>query len=299
MTIGRPEDVANLALDACGINMELGKLPQGGREANLLLRAYAKCRQDLLRGAPWAFARKQVPLSLLADSSGTTPNVGTQVVGTNFQYEYQYPNDCQRIRYIPWQPYQNPGAPQGNIVPPNSSSPPTTGGNPAILWQPIRPSQFLVTHDPNFSQQTTVPYSPVHGSSPTGSTVILSNVQNASCVYTFDATYPALWDQLFVSAMIGYLASEVAWPLWSTKNAKIGLEIRKEQMAIAKGKILEARIADGNEMTVSSDIAVDWMRTRNTGGNGISGNYAVGGGDWGCWGGGWGGSVGFADGSSY
>jgi hypothetical protein len=300
MTIGYPVDVANLALDACGYNMELGNLEQGGREANLLLRAYGRCREDLLRGAPWGFARKQVPLFLLADSSGVTPNVGTQVPGTNFQYEYAYPTDCQRIRYIPWKPYQNPGVPPGNIQPPNPNVPPTTGGNPAILWQPIRPSQFLVTNDPNFSQPVAVPYQPTHGSSPIGSTVILSNVQNASLVYTFDATYPSLWDQLFTSAMIAYLASEVCWPLWSSKNPKLGLAVRKDQIAIAKAKITEARIADGNEMTVSSDIQVDWMRFRNTlGGNGIGGDWSSDGATWGCWGGGWSGSVGFSDGSSF
>lgn len=299
MTIGRPVEIANLALDACGVNIELGALEQGGREANLLLRAYGKCRQDLLRGAPWAFARKQVPMLLLADSSGVTPNVSNQIPGTNFQYEYAYPSDCQRIRYIPWKPYQNPGVPQGNIIPPNPDVPLTTGGNPAILWQPIRPSPFLVTNDPNISQPAAVPYAPIHGSSPIGSTVVLSNVQNASCVYTFDATYPALWDQLFTSAMIAYVASEVAWPLWSSKNPKMGLELRKEQIAIATGKILAARIADGNEMTVSSDIAVDWMRFRNTGGNGVNGDWSAGGPGWGCWGGGWAGSVGFSDGSAY
>jgi hypothetical protein len=296
--LDRPEDFANLALDACGVNVQLGKLTEGGREADLLLRAYSKCRDDLLRGAPWVFARKQAPLLLLADASGVTPNVGTQVPGTNFQYEYAYPTDCMRIRYIPWKPYQNPGVPQGNIVPPNPMSPPTTGGQPAVLWQPIRPSLFLVTNDPNFSQPAAAPYIGQRGISPLGNTVILSNVQNASCVYTFDVTYPSLWDPLFASAMIGYLASEVAWPLWSSKNPKIGLEVRREQVAIAKGKILEARIADGNEMTVSSDIQVDWMRFRNTGGT-WGGNESVGGGNYGVWGMGWAGSVGFSDGSAF
>ncbi len=70
-----PTDIANLALDACGINIQLNDIEQGGREANVLLRAYPECLRQLLRAAPWAFARKQAALQLLADASGATPNV--------------------------------------------------------------------------------------------------------------------------------------------------------------------------------------------------------------------------------
>lgn len=295
-----PTQVANLALDAVGINQQLGNIEEGGRVPNLCLRAYGKCFRDLMRGAPWGFARKQVPLLLLADSSGSTANVRTTVPGTEFQYEYAYPIDCARVRYIPWNPLLTPATPAGNIVPPNPGAPLTSATQQNPRGQPLRPSQFLVTNDPNIPVQPNQSGFSQAGQSPTGSTVILSNVPKASCVYTFEAVYPSLWDALFTGAMVGYLASEIAFPLWSDKNARLGLQLRVQQVAIAKEKIGAARVADGNEMTTSSDISVDWMRFRNTGGSGLSGSgLSDGGGGWGCWGGGWGGSVGFADGTSY
>jgi hypothetical protein len=57
------------------------------------------------------------------------------------------------------------------------------------------------------------------------------------------------------------------------------MELRNAQIAIAKDKITQARITDGNEMWASSDISVDWMRTRNVG-RGFNGSGAgFGGGD--------------------
>lgn len=302
MAANTPTDIAQQALDAIAIDYELGDIEQGGRQANVILRAYGECRSQLLRGAPWDFARKQGPLQLLADGTGNTANVGTLVPGNQFVYEYAYPTDCARIRYIPWYPFLNPGVPTGNIAPANSSSPTVTGmGSPPYLGQRTRPSRYLVTNDPNYSTQIVgSAVSTVQGQSPAGNTVILSNVQDATCVYTFDALYPSLWDHLFRAAMVAYLACEVALPLWAEKDRKFGLQIRREQMEIAKKKILEARIADGNEMFASSDIPVDWMQARAVGGAGNSWWGAGGpGSDYGCWGGGWGGSVSFGDGSAY
>jgi hypothetical protein len=304
MAANLPTDVVNQSLDAIALNVELGDIEQGGRVANVALRAYSQCRSQLLRGAPWAFARKQEPLLLLADATGQTTNVGTSVPGNQFIYEYAYPIDTARIRYIPWNPFQNPGAPSNNIQPPNPQAPIMTGGVGASAGTGgrIRPSRYLVTNDPNYSAPAGSNAGAVQGQSPIGNTVILSNVQNASCVYTFDATYPSLWDHLFRSAMVAYLASEIALPLWVDKDKKFGLEIRTQQIQIAKSKIAEARIADGNEMWASSDIQVDWMRSRNTGGAGWGfgqGGSDIGAGGYGCWGGGWGGSVSFGDGSAY
>jgi hypothetical protein len=307
MAANAPTDVANQALDAIAIDNELGDIEEGGRVANVTLRAYGQCRAQLLRAAPWTFARKQVPLVLLADASGQTPNVGTQVPGSNFVYEYAYPIDSARVRYIPSNPFFNPGAPSGNIVPADSAAPIMTSinANPGIGAR-IRPAKYLVTNDPNYSAPPGSNAGAVQGQSPQGNTVILTNVPQASCVYTFDALYPSLWDHLFRAAMVAYLAQEIALPLWVQKDKKFGLQVRAQQIAIAKEKIMQARIADGNEMFASSDIPVDWMAARNTGGSGGGFGFGPGivsgfglDGTYGCWGGGWGGSAGFADGSAY
>ena len=299
MAANTPTDIARQAIDAIAIDYELGDIEQGGRVANVVLRAYSECRSQLLRGAPWDFARKQAPLTLLADGTGGTPNVGSVVPGNQFVYEYSYPFDCARIRYIPWYPFLNPGVPSNNIAPPNPSSPIVTGlGSPPYLGQRIRPSRYLVTSDPNYSATPGSSAPLVQGQSPQGNTVILTNVQNATCVYTYDAIYPSVWDHLFRAAMVSYLAQEIALPLWVDKDKNFGMKVQQIQIAKTKKAIMEARIADGNEMYASSDIPVDWMRARNVGAGGGAWQGASGG-DYGCWGGSWGGSVAFGDGSAF
>jgi len=301
---GSPTVIANMALDAIGSDVQLGDIEEGSRTANICLRAYGRCRQDLLRAAPWSFARKQATLTLLADASGNTANVGTVVPGTSFQYEYAYPQDCSRIRYIPYNPFMTPPTPAGNIVPANADSPLTSAQqNPVALWQPIRPSLYLITNDPNYNTPADQGGLSTQGASPIGNTVILSNVQYATCVYTFDAVYPTLWDNLFTSAMVAYLASEIAMGIWtSQKNPKIGIEVRNNQIAIAKAKVIEARIASGNESAVTTSHIPDWTRARATGS--YSANFNAGwgwggSGTWGTWGGAWGGSLTLSDGSAY
>jgi hypothetical protein len=119
-------------------------------------------------------------------------------------------------------------------------------------------------------------------------------------VYTFDAVYPMLWDNLFTSALVAYMASEVALALWS-KNPKYGIEIRRQQIPIAKAKVTEARIADGNASTVSTSHLPDWMRARTSYSNsGFDNNgWGSGAGGYGCWGNGYAGSLNLSDGSSY
>lgn len=294
-----PDDIAQQALDAAGVEYTLGSMEDGTRPAQVLLRAYGQCLRQLLRAAPWDFCRRDVPLVLLADASGQTPDVGT-VVPSGFIYEYRYPNDCARVRYIPWSPFQNPGIPPGNIQVP--ATPIVTGlSSPPYLTQPIRPARFLLTNDPNYPSAPGQVFWESQGSSPQGSVVILTNVQNARCIYTFQAIYPSIWDAMFRAAFVAYLASEVALPL--AKDKKFGMAIQDRQIGIVKQKLSEARAADGQEGWHSSDIGVDWMNFRNAGGLGYGGAGFGGGyndmGGLGCWGGGWGNSLAFGNGSAY
>src|ERR1035437_1329300 len=135
-----PSDVAQEAIDASGTDYLLGDLEDGSRPAQVLLRKYQQCLMQLLRGANWDFARATAPLTLLADATGNTPNVGT-LVPPVWTYEYAYPVDCVKARFIPWnQSSQNPGIPPGNITPPNPGSPIVTGlGNPQIGAGIVRP----------------------------------------------------------------------------------------------------------------------------------------------------------------
>lgn len=275
-----PQDVSNQALDAAGINFTLGDMEEGTRPAQVILRAYGQCLRQLLRAANWSFARKTADLVLLADATGSTPNVGTKVP-VPFIYEYQLPIDCMKMRFIPWNPAsQVSSPPAGNIAIP--STPLMTGLGTYLPGQRIRPARFQVATDYNYPPPAGVMTWDTQGVSPTGRTVILTNVQNAQAVYTALMVYPSVWDPLFRSAFVAYLASEIAFPLSDDK--KFGLQVRAQQIAIVKQKITEARLTDGNESTSSSDVSTDWMRTRNVGG--WHGPNSNGGGD-GGYGGGW------------
>jgi hypothetical protein len=167
------------------------------------------------------------------------------------------------VRFVPSSPFQNPGAPQGNIVPPNNNLPLTSGMNGPFNGHRIRPARFLIANDPNYPPPQGTQSWEVQGVSPQGRTVILTNVPKAKAVYTFLCLYPSVWDSLFRAALVAFIASEIALPLSTDK--KFGLEMRNIQIAIATKKILDARAADGNEGWPISDLRVDWLDARRTG----------------------------------
>lgn len=288
-----PTDVAQQALDAAGIEYTLGNIEDGTREAQVILRAYQTCLRQLLRAAHWDMARKTTPLVLLADASGQTANVGT-LVPLPWLYEYAYPVDCVKARYIPWNlATQNPPVPSGNITPSDPTAPIVTGlGQAPMVGQRIMPARFLIATDSNNLGPN--PGYDTPGQSPATRTVICTNVQYASLVYTCEQTYPSIWDDLFRAAFVAYLASEVALPL--SKDKKMGMAIQDRQINIAKDKIRQARVADGNEGWFSSDIRVDWMDVRRTGGGNYWNNGGMGapGMLWGGWD-----SCGFSNGTAY
>lgn len=267
-----PEAIGNEALADAGVNFVIGQMTEGTIPAQAVLRKYATCLRGLLRAAHWTFARKEGALQLIADASGQTPNVGT-IVPSNFLYSYSVPTDCAKVRYIPANLAGiNPPIPQANIVPPDNTAPLTTGNpQPGGAGQRIVPTRFLITNDVNYIPEGAA--NNIQGISPIGQTVICSNQQYARGVYTFYASYPNLWDELFRSAMVAYLASEIAVALATDK--KFGVAMRDHNIAIAKDKIREARAISGNETWASSDLAVDWMRVRQSGG--YSNGYGWGG----------------------
>ncbi len=297
-----PDDVAQQAIDASGTDYLLGSIEDGSRPAQVLLRAYQQCLMQLLRAANWDFSRKTAPLELLADATGNTAGVST-LVAVPFVYAYAYPPDCCKARFIPWnQASQNPGIPPGNIVPPASPAPIVTGlGNPQIGSGRIRPAKFVVATDSNYPPPSGSVTWETQGVSPAGRTVILTNVKDAVLVYTALMLYPSTWDPLFRAALVAYLASEIALPL--SQDKKFGLAMRQQNIAVAKMKIEQARIRDGNEGTYSTNHEAAWITTRRTGGAGGWGNDAYGDGSgggpqvpWGGWG--WD-SCGFSDGTAF
>lgn len=277
-----PTSVVNESLDSIGSPLVLGDIEDGSDEAQLCNRHYWQCLMRMLRAANWQFARKQAPLLMLADASGQTPNVGS-IVPPGYQYEYAYPNDCMKVRFIPWNPL-NGGVPvpSGNIQIPTNV--PLTGAADTLPFQTMRqrPARYLVATDYNYPPQAGQLTDDVQGVSPQGRTVILTNVNQASCVYTALMLYPSVWDPLFRSAIVAYLACEIALPLWVRKgNPEFGMKMREQQLIVTKSVVTEARLVDGNETISSADLRVDWVDTRRDSGlwAGPAWNGMPGGGD--------------------
>lgn len=201
-----------------------------------------------------------------------------------------------RARFVP------DGFNEGNIaIPPGniqiSPATMTTGPNPPPwIGQRERCARWVEATDFNYPPPPGEITWEVQGVSPEGRTVILTNKRHAHLVYTALMLYPSVWDSMFREAMVAYLASQVALALWE-KDRKFGLEIRNQQIAITKEKLIVARMNDGNEGVYSSDIPVDWLSFRRTGGYG-RGEFGNGHGDVGMLSQGYA-SVGFLDGTSF
>lgn len=283
-----PASIVNRALDRIGrSDIIIGEISEGTEAAKPALRAYGPAVRQLLRAAHWGFARKQHPLELLADATGQTAGVGT-VVQAPWTYEYAYPTDCLKARFLPW---------NSNPITPNP--PPMTG----ISEQPLSavrlvPAPYLIGLDYNYpieegcyleweDKPVLLP-----GQGPQQRTVIYTNVppqpQGASnptaypsLVYTALIMYPTQWDSLFEEALVEYMAQKLAMPLVADK--KLARMIQSDCIASSKGMITEARAINANESGFPQTISrmAEWSRARNAGagqwwGNGGVYGYGVG-----------------------
>lgn len=297
-----PTAICNRALDLAGLKFTLGDIEEGTEPARICLRVYGESLNQLLRAAPWNFARKAAPLFLLADATGQTANVGAYISSPGWTYAYAYPQDMAKLRYIPWSPFFSPGVPTGNLTPPNSSLPITTASSQtSYIGQRVVPSRFLVTSDLNNLPSDVGQNPNVNpGVSPIGRTVILSNVPSATCVYTFTATYPNLFDYQFRGALEALIAAEVALVLYDDK--RMGMAIQDRLYGALKTKVAAARAASADEGWSSSDIGVDWIQGRAAGGSGGGYGWAAfngSSGEYGCWGAGWAGTLSLGNGSAF
>ena len=258
-----PTAIGNQSLDACGVNFTMGDMEEGSDQANVILRAYRQNLQQLLRACHWNFARAQRPLTLLADATGQTANVGT-MVQVPWRFAYALPQDCVKMRFVVWNPLTGVQIPVGNITIP--TTPQTTGqGQSPLTGARLTPARFLLGTDPNYPSAPGVAYDQVQGTSPAGSTVIMTNVEQAVGVFTANIIWPSLWDPMFRQALVAMIASNVVLRLQSDK--KLGMALRREQIAIAKGAINAARVTDGNEAGfANTDHVPDWIRGRYAGG---------------------------------
>ena len=216
---------------------------------------YDRLRRNLLRSAPWGFARFQAVLTQIGDlyPDNTSP--------FPFLYSYAYPSDCIKFRYV--------------LTPPTlplsgAAAPPLTGNSfvgPGFNG-PQRMNRFLVQLAKDAQGNQT--------------RLLLSNVQGAIGVYTCDVTDPDQFDDLFIEALQAALSYKLVIPLSGNVAAKESFK-QAAELALA-----QARAVDANEAIPTTDIKVDWIETRGVGS--AWGFAAWDGSGWGNWGscyGGW------------
>lgn len=235
-----PVDVANMALDNIGARFSITSLtpPYPPPNAVTVARHYTPKIDALHRAAHWNCTRTQKSLGLLKAAWGTpeNPNGTTLPIPPQpWAYEYAYPADCLKVRFL----FTNPQANNGNLS-----------------GQPIFPAG--VTSTPLWSSQDAALFVVAIDTDAAGNQVkvILTNCEFAIGVYTARIVNPDLWDPHFLAAASATLGAWLVGPLANSA------EKLKQQIEIATSIILQARISDGNEGVTIIDHVPDWMAVR-------------------------------------
>jgi hypothetical protein len=212
----------------------------------------------VFRAAHWNCARKQAPLSLLKAAHGTAenPSGSLPVPPVPWRYEYAYPSDCLKVRFV----IPHPSLPAAGVAPLMT--------NIGVSFMP--------------SVNTSLPFVPAIDTDADGNQirVILTNVPRAEAVYTARIANVDLWDPSLQNAVVGALAA------WACAPVAGSMERQKLAIAIAASLIKATRDSDGNEGITQMDIVPDWIEVRNMG-RGLFGWNVPGGGfiaSWDAWG---------------
>lgn len=86
--------------------------------------------------------------------------------------------------------------------------------------------------------------------------IILTNQELALLAYCKQVVDPNVFDSLFQTAYVHYLASKLIMALTKDKN------LANMMLSISNGAITEARKADANEGLTVNDVTPDWIRVR-------------------------------------
>ncbi len=224
------EQICNQALSDIGSRVLINNFTTDTTPAAVQCRLwYDTMRQALLQAAPWALARKLLPLTklaLLSDNPMPTDMYPWLV-------KYTYPTDCLRVNYILPPP-----------LPPLPDGTPNVSGGPVFTnpWgMPSRANRFIPSYDENNG---------------TPRKVLLSNLLDAYAVYVKDVTDPTFFDASFEKALVAALSYKLVMPV----TGNVGMKTTYAK--IAEDEITKARVKDGNEAIASSDHTPDWIATR-------------------------------------
>ena len=249
-----PADVVNRALDECGLE-EIGDVTEGSPAAKAAARIYEPTLRQLLSAAHWNFARKDIRLDLIGDATGTYN--GNTAVPSPWRLMYDWPVDCVHARFVP---RTSANATINNTIFGTAGSTGTVVCAPTLGWS--SPAPFLVSNAPLPNDASSQWYL-TEGHDPESTRIILTNQFNAHLVYTGLMWYPDAWDPLFEQAMVAVLAARLAMPL--IKDRKEAIQVRRDNIGIAKQALDTARVRDGDEGWTIADYTPDWIRARTSG----------------------------------
>jgi len=211
-----PVVIGRMALSHIGARSRIESLTENSNEAKEVNLWYDFARKQVLEVFNWNFASKRLTLALHGDD----PPEGV------WAFRYQYPSDCLVARNIE---------------------------NPRI---PVRATGFL---GKSFDELTGLQFNAVPFEveiAPEGTKSILSNLEDAVLVYTFDQTATALFSELFIEAFSRALASKIAFSLTGKQS------ISTEQLQIFFLVVGRAGASNANEQVEPPPRDAEWVRNR-------------------------------------
>jgi hypothetical protein len=221
--------ICNKALGHVGTRSTIASLAEKSNEAIQCALYYESTRDSILRAEHWNFAGFQQPLTMLA-SLATSP-----IPPSPWQFEYAYPSDCLKCRYI--LPIMGSDPPPSSIA--LTSAPVQIVAAPNWIGPVVK---FVVSSDVDAKGNQIK--------------VILTNQAQAILKYTKRITDPGMFDSDFVEVLVLAIGAKLI-------NALTGdLPRAKAKMEEAKSAMLTAQSIDGNEGPKTQDVMPDWVRVR-------------------------------------
>src|SRR5688572_3405244 len=177
---------------------------------------YDPARKQLLEAYNWSFARKR---ATLAEHGDAAPD---GVWG----YRYQYPVDCLKARQLV------------NLYTSSIAATTVFGSRPQDIWD----SGDMVPFEIEISDD--------------GTKSIVTNLEDASLIYTFDQDDASMFPWPFIDAFTYLLAGRMAYPLVGKRS------IAQDMFAAYREVVRAAAAIDANEGVPDQPREAEWIRKR-------------------------------------
>lgn len=209
--------IARMALTHVGARNTIESLSENSPEAKVCKLWYDPSRKQALEAFDWNFARKRQALAVHNDA----PPEGVWL------FRYQYPADCIAARRV-----ENPviSATSGGVFT-SEAFKHVVGVNPDAV-----PFEIETSND--------------------GTISILTDLEDAILVYTFDLTNENLFPMMFVEAHSRVLAARIAFSLTAKRS------IADDQFRMFLALVSAAEKRNANEQVQKPPRDAEWIRGR-------------------------------------